>query len=541
MKILGIPFAETNYTSPLISDYLNQHSGLKPFYRALPDSKTLQEQAINKTKDFAPKHRNTLVTVLQQQYKDLKPNPAVLENIALLEEPQTVTVTTGHQLNLMTGPLYFIYKIISTIKLAQQLNAQWASIKVVPIYWMATEDHDFEEINHFDFKGEKLTWSKPTSGPVGLLDLDGLAPLLKTLESTLGISKNADEIRALIAESYGKANTLTAATRLLVDRLFGSYGLVCLDADNHELKTLFIPQMEEELHAQTSFNCVSDQILNIQKQYNASYKPQVNPRAINLFYLHKKGRLRIEKNPSGFSLADHPIHFEDTALLDLLHKHPERFSPNVLMRPLYQEVILPNICYIGGGGELAYWLQLSSYFESQKVAFPLLLLRNSALLLTDKQLKKSEALDLKIADLFQKQKILVEQKVREISQIDLDLAFLKTALEHQFAQLEQLAQQTDASFLGSVAAQRVKQLKGIDRLEKRLLKAQKRKLADHTQRIVDLQQQLFPQGQLQERVANFFSFYLDYGVSLIPMLLAAFEPLGITFDVIRLTFDKKEK
>ena len=161
-----------------------------------------------------------------------------------------------------------------------------------------------------------------------------------------------------------------------------------------------------------------------------------------------------------------------------MDEHPERFSPNVIMRPLYQEVILPNLCYIGGGGELAYWLRLKSFFDSQKVVFPLLLLRNSVLLITQKQAKKLKKLNVTYQDIFLKRDRFINKKVREISNINIDFTPQREHLIKQFENLYLLAEQTDKSFLGAVKAQEVKQLKGLDNLEKRLLTAQKRKLAD---------------------------------------------------------------
>jgi uncharacterized protein YllA (UPF0747 family) len=194
-------------------------------------------------------------------------------------------------------------------------------------------------------------------------------------------------------------------------------------------------------------------------------------------------------------------------------------------------VILPNLCYIGGGGELAYWLELKAYFEASKVVFPMLLLRNSALLMTRKQQVKLEKLQLDIKDLFLDSDRLIEKRVREISEISIDFTPQREHLKKQFEDLYHLAGKTDKSFLGAVKAQEVKQLNGLDRLEKRLLKAQKRKLKDAVSRVRDLQDALFPGGSLQERSRNFSEFYLDMGPSLFENLLEGFSPLDMEFSV----------
>jgi len=215
-----------------------------------------------------------------------------------------------------------------------------------------------------------------------------------------------------------------------------------------------------------------------------------------------------------------------------LENHPERFSPNVIMRPLYQEIILPNLAYIGGGGELAYWLELKSFFDEVEVQFPMLMLRNSALLITDKQQQKLEKLDLSIADLFLDQNDLVNRKIRKISNIDIDFSPQKQHLVRQFEALYNIAEETDASFIGAVKAQEVKQLKGLEHLEKRLLKAQKKKLSDHVKRFVTIQNELFPQENLQERTTNFSEFYLEYGDRLLEDLFKALDPLDYRFTIL---------
>jgi bacillithiol biosynthesis cysteine-adding enzyme BshC len=264
----------------------------------------------------------------------------------------------------------------------------------------------------------------------------------------------------------------------------------------------------------------------------SDYNIQVNPREINLFYINNKIRERIILQDGKYLVNNTSIIFSEQEILSEVDNYPERFSPNVIMRPLYQEIILPNLCYIGGGGEIAYWLELKIYFESAGVTFPMLLLRNSVLLATEKHTKKAAQLELSWSDLFLKQDELVDRKVRLMSEFPIDLSAQKEALRQQFEYLETLAGQTDKSFTGAVKAQQAKQLKGLENLEKRLLKAQKRKHAEHLQRITELQNQLFPNKSLQERQANFSEFYVDYGSSLIPRLMSELKPLEQTFNVV---------
>ena len=198
-----------------------------------------------------------------------------------------------------------------------------------------------------------------------------------------------------------------------------------------------------------------------------------------------------------------------------------------------RQVILPNLCYIGGGGELAYWLEFKSSFDVMKVPFPILLLRNSALLLSEKEYKKIQNLGLQPADLFLEQNTLINKRIREISNIDIDFSKQKEHLKQQFDELYRLAEETDKSFLGAVKAQEVKQLKGLDKLEKRLLKAQKTKLKDQVIRMTALQNHLFPNQSLQERSLNFSELYMEMGEKLIPFLINALNPLHQEFLVLK--------
>jgi bacillithiol biosynthesis cysteine-adding enzyme BshC len=528
MHFQGIPFEDTGFFSGLIEGYLDQRDDLVPFYGRFPSLEAFKGQIADKEREFPISHRVRVSEVLSQQYAELKASDATLEHIESLKDSKTFTVVTGHQLNLFTGPLYFAYKILCAVKLAAELTEAYPDCRFVPVYWMATEDHDFEEINHFNFRGKNIHWNREAEGGVGRMDLKGLEAVYETFSADLGPGKRADALRELFKNAYLEQNDLAAATRYLANELFGAFGLVIIDGDEPGLKELLIPHIEKDVFDNLGYRSVSKSIDKLQ-ELPGDYHIQVNPREINYFYLLDGLRNRLVAHEDGFGVVDSDLFFTEKALKKELREHPERFSPNVITRPLYQEVILPNLCYIGGGGELAYWLELKAYFEASEVGFPILLLRNSALLMTRKQQAKLEKLQLDITDLFLDSDRLIEKRVREISEISIDFTPQREHLKKQFKDLYSLAGKTDKSFLGAVKAQEVKQLNGLDRLEKRLLKAQKRKLKDSVSRVRDLQDSLFPGGSLQERSRNFSEFYLDMGPSLFENLLGGFSPLDMEF------------
>lgn len=525
-----ISYQNSGYFSSLMNDYLDQKNNLHSLYHRFPKLENFEGQTLEKQSNYDNNNRSILVSALQKQYLNIEASVLTKQNIEVLALPNTFTVTTGHQLNLFSGPLYFLYKIISTINLTNELKAKYPSYNFVPIYWMATEDHDFEEINYFNFKGKKFRWNTESTGPVGRLSTEGLEDFFDVYALELGSSTNAEAIKKLFKESYLNHDNLADATRYLANVLFGVYGLVILDADNSDLKRAFIPFAKEELLHQTSHQLVLETAEKLK-----DYTVQVNPREINLFYIEDNLRERIVLENGKYKVNHTKIEFSETEILELLENHPEKFSPNVIMRPLYQEVILPNLCYIGGGGEIAYWLELKSFFDTAKVTFPILLLRNSVLLATEKQARKAEKLNLSWKDLFSKQTNLINSKTKELSEFPIDLTPIKEQLQKQFEALFEMANHTDESFMGAVKAQEVKQTKGLENLEKRLLKAQKRKLTDVLQRITDLQNDLFPNQSLQERQTNFSEFYLENGENLIPMIINQLKPLEQNFDIILLS------
>ena len=525
-----ISYQKSGYFTKLIVDYLDKKTELKSLSDRFPNLENFKEQLEEKSQNYPEENRKSLVTALENQYKGFQISEATSANISLLSNSKTFTITTGHQLNLFTGSLYFLYKIVSTINLCNTLKKESPDYNFVPIYWMATEDHDFEEINHFNFKNVKINWNKESYGPVGRLSTEGLKDVLEVFVSELGAGEKATYLKELFENSYLKHNNLADATRFLANELFGNKGLVILDGDDKMLKQLFIPFVKNELIHKTTFQKVSETNAMLEKEYEI----QVNPREINLFYIEDDLRERIVFENNLFKINNTTLSFSEKEIIELLENCPGKFSPNVILRPLYEEIVLPNLCYIGGGGEIAYWLQLQSTFEANKITFPILLVRNSVLLVTEKQLQKADKLKLSWENLFSNQLELFTQKTKEFSKFNLDFSEQKEHLKQQFEKLLLIANQTDKSFIGAVKAQQTKQIKGLENLEKRLLKAEKKMHADELERIIKLQNELFPNQGLQERRNNFAEYYNEYGQEFIDKLFAQLKPLEPSFTIITL-------
>jgi bacillithiol biosynthesis cysteine-adding enzyme BshC len=530
MKVAHIPFQETGFFSKTIVDYLEKKKSILPFYNNFPDIPGFYSQIEEKQATFRLQTRLVLSAALKSQYQHFKVSEKTQDNIEILKKQNSFTVTTGHQLNLFTGPLYFLYKIISTINLCEELSLKFPEQNFIPIYWMASEDHDFEEINFFNFDGKKVAWNRKDGGAVGRFSTNGLENVFKVFANHLGHSKNGEFIKKLFSEAYLKHQNLADATRYIANELFSDSGLVIIDGDDVKLKQLLTPILKDELENQTSFKAVSKTIKNLKEDY----KIQVNPRELNLFYLGDHFRERIILENGIYKVNNSEITFSKSEILKAVDEHPEAFSPNVIMRPLYQEVVLPNICYVGGGGEIAYWLELKDYFKEVAIPFPVLLLRNSVQLLSEKQQKKLNNLTISHQELFLNQHDLLSKKIIENTDIEIDFDKKINFLKKQFSELKEVAKKTDVSFLGAVNAQEIKQIKGLENLQKRMLRAEKRKQKALVKRITELQNELLPNQSLEERQLNFSNYYLTYGPLFIRALKGALKPLQLEFTIVEL-------
>ena len=524
-----IQHEQTGFFSQMMLDYLNENDKLKPFYKYNVQidnfANIIQEKQKNNTCN-----RAVLVDVLQKQYEPLSKNTLVEENIQLLAKENTFVIVTGHQTNLFTGHLYFFYKIVSCINLCKQLKGFYPDYNFVPIYWMGSEDHDFEEINHVHLFRKTLTWHQEQKGATGRIKTDTLQPLFEELKTLLGDSENAKKLYDLLETAYLKQETLGKATQYLVNELFAKYGLVILDQDSKALKQVFLPKIKQELLQQTAFEPVNQTNEQLEQ---VGYHQQAYIRNVNLFYLTDNLRERIEfDGKDTYKVLNTDLQFSQAEILEELEKHPERFSPNVILRPLYQQFVLPCLAYTGGGGEMAYWLQLKAMFDAFEVCYPMLILRNSVLWIDKNQAKKMDEIDLNIADLFRNTEKLVIEYVQANSDFKLDLFAQKEQLKATFEEILAKALKIDKGLHSSVVGEMTKLNNSIERLETKLLRAEKRKFDTATQQIRNLKSRLFPNESLQERHDNFIPFYLKYGEGFAEHLVKHLEPLRKSFLIL---------
>jgi len=528
MKKILVPFADTHQFSSLIDDYLSGEKSLQPFYDLPPELKSF-EQAITRRKNM-PCDRHVLYSRLVHQYGTLLNNQEessqkVSGAISLLKNENCFTVTTGHQLNIFTGPLFSIYKIITTIKLANELSRSYPEYQFVPVFWMASEDHDFEEISQFNIFGKPITWNRNPGGAVGRMNLEEIQQVIENVKQLLG----EDALGVEIFESaYMHSATLAEATRKIMHALFGALGLVVIDGDDTDLKRLFIPEMHEDLVTNKSFVAVTE----TSKQLSEIHKILVQPRPINLFYLGEGSRERIVKSENGnYEVLNTNLVFTVDELIAELNVRPDKFSPNVLLRPMYQEKILPNLAYIGGPGELQYWLQFKEAFITNNISFPILILRNCILFVDKSSSAKLEKLGLTVPDLFKSTDTLILKVLENSAEIHVGTAEINSLIQKIYSELSNEWERLDASLVASVESEKQKALKGLSGLEEKARRAMKKKNESVVNQVKNLKEKLFPSGGLQERNENFLSFYSKSELNFIKDIIKLSDPFEKQFVV----------
>jgi bacillithiol biosynthesis cysteine-adding enzyme BshC len=512
-NVQTLDLSETNQFPALLIDYIDQKPSLNAFYNVYPNienAKTLIEQHAH----FGVEKRSVLVETLQKQYASIENAP----DFSVLLDEKTFTVTTGHQLNIFTGPLYIIYKIVTTINLARALKKAYPEYHFVPIYWMATEDHDFKEIASFHLFGNTHTWMGDHTGAVGRLNPRELQSLLKELPAQPDF----------FAKAYLNHDTLADAVRAYMHTLFGKEGLISLDADDASLKRLFLPIIQQELTAPKSAEVVAE---TTQKLSDMGYHTPLHAREINLFYLVDHIRERIVKEEQHYRVLNTNINFTEQELLALTESNPERFSPNVVLRPLYEEVILPNLAYIGGPSEVPYWLQLKDLFDAYQVPFPMLIPRNFALYITDKQGGKLQKLGIDSKELFLDEVALRKIYITRHTEQPLDLAAEKEAFDSMFESIRTKALEIDVTMETAVKAKHTQLSNMLKQLETRIGRAEAKKHNIGITQLLSIKNILFPHGTAQERYDNFLTFYCS-DPSFIDKLFDVFDPLSFKYYLI---------
>jgi bacillithiol biosynthesis cysteine-adding enzyme BshC len=507
--------------------YATGDSRLRPFYEHEPALGSFSNVIAAREKAEYP--RQTLTEVLKEQYRGLPQQEKVAQNIAVLADKNTFTVATAHQPAIFLGPLYFLYKALTAINLAEDVGAKNPGKRIVPVFVLGSEDHDLEELNSINLFGKKLVWQTAEKGAVGSMSTASLAPVLEELKSILGENEAAKAVFSRVEKAYSEQKTVGEATQAMLHDLFGKYGLVVLNMNDARLKRLFVPILKAELLEQPSFKIVNETTAQLN---SLGFKTQAVPREINLFYMTPGLRERIVLENGAYKVLNTDLVFSEKEMLAEVENCPERFSPNVVLRPLFQELILPNLAYVGGGGELAYWLERRPLFGHFGVPFPALVRRNSVLWLDREAGKKLQKFGFSPADFFKDTDSLIRNFIEKNASGEVNLELEINDLKKIFDRLAAKATAIDPTLEKAVRAEEVKAVGSLEQWQSRLVRAEKQKHEVTLNQIRASKEKYFPGGGLQERHDNFIPYLLKYGDAFFEELKANLEPFDAGFVIL---------
>lgn len=529
-----ISFDEISQLSSKDKAYFRRESYLNSFLTDFPSVSSILNQAKDKKASFTSEQRTLLVDVLKKQYAQRSLTQRAEDSMNALLDENTFTIITAHQPSLLTGPLYYIYKIISVLKLSRHLNNQQNDFTFIPLFITGGEDHDFDEINHAQIFNKRLEWDTKQSGAVGRMEMSGLSELIVEFKDLLGERSKAINLVNEIQEKLASFTSYASFTIWLTERLFIDTDLLIINMDDKDLKQSFIPILKKELTESFSKPLVNDTQTALAEH---NHQSQAFARDINLFMHSDNQRLRIEKNGEQYHLVDSTTHYTESEILQYLNDHPENFSPNVVLRPLYQEHCMPNVAYVGGGGELSYWLERKSQFEAIHLPFPILVRRHSALIIEAKDGQTWQQLGFNIEDIFEEEHILIKSYLTRSSEIDLDLEPLLNRASAVYNELSELSNKVDPTLSKSIQAASVKHTKSLEQLGSRITRALKAKEEVSITKIKKIKAKYFPNNGLQERYTNVFEFISKYGITFISKVEDSFEDFPKEFEVIMLEKD----
>lgn len=530
--------------SRLYSDFMTDHSRLSAFFPGDFRDRASWERTIRKVADREI-DRSTLVQVLSRQNRDFQCGVRTLANIDLLLNDNCVAVVTGQQVGILGGPLYTLYKALTAVKLAHQLSKDHPGYEFVPVFWLEGEDHDMAEVSSIQvinaanelstvvYELEAKLQGK-NLGPVGRHSFGpGLEPFLNALQAGVTPTEFTDAALALVRSSYQTGMTMTKAFVQFINNLLQDDGLIFMDPDDPVLKRLVAPIFRKELDG-TSQACqaVIDRSDLLEKHYHA----QVKPRSVNAFLFHHGGRYPIEPHPTGFALKGVRQTFSREDLLSMLDSSPESFSPNVVLRPICQDTMLPTVAYVAGPAEIAYFAQLLSLYPLFGIPEPIIYPRASATIIEDRVEKVLSRFSITPLDMFTDLDQVKSRVALEVSDFKTDELFAATvnSIEESLNSLRGGLQKIDPTLLPPLDGTLGKIKSQVDVLRQKTVAAQQRQHEVYLRQIDKASMFLSPGGQFQERSINVLYYLNKYGPEFVRWLAGELRHDAFKHQLIRL-------
>lgn len=535
-------FGELPHQTRLFVDYVADFKAVEKFYavnyRNDGELRAHFEKVLAKFGD----KRKRLVQILRNQGDKLNKSSAYQAALEALSMDNALAVVTGQQVGIFTGPLYTLYKTIGTFNLSRYLKERFPEFEFVPIFWLEGDDHDLDEANHihiFDSNLEVVRIDGISTDP----GLENLLPMSEvkideTFKGVVGqleaILRESDFKQSLIktlSEFYSTGESLTSAFSKTITHILQNIPLLTFDPTDVEAKRLFRSIFDRELF---TFPRTSEEVIKSSAQLEENYHVQVKPRVLNLFYLDDGRRRAIEPIGNAFSLRGTKRKLMREQLRTLVETNPELFSPNVVLRPICQDYILPTAAYVGGPSEIAYFAQLKGVYQLFEVEMPPIFPRPSATIVEHGVQKIMERYQLGFLDAFAEFDELVKKALRAVSAEDIPGEFNKTSEEVARAVhwLDPLTTRIDPTLKGAVDSTVSRMLYHLQHLQEKTVAAYRRKNDQVLQQAKKFQQFIYPNRDLQERIVNFSYFYNKYGDNFIHKLVEELPPYALSHKII---------
>ena len=521
--------SSTGGFSNLYIDFLNDFRKVHQFYEM--DFHSLQAFSSHAENISSRYQRNPLVSeVLSEQNQLFGAGSRALQNIQYLDQQNTLAIVTGQQVGICGGPLYSVYKIITVLKLVDKLSESYPSFKFIPVFWLEGEDHDFNEVSaiglldsdhqpkSIDYQTESGKRANKNIGAVGEIVLDAsIQSFIEHLQKTFQNSEFKRPLVDFLQNIYTPGITFNVAFARLMNKLFEDSGLIFISINDRRLKKILSPIFKRELQ---EYPKVSQGIINKSAELEARYHAQIKPKALNLFFFHNNGRYLIEPREHDFMLKGTRQYFQKEEMLRIAEETPELFSPNVALRPICQDTILPTLVYVGGPSEIAYFAQLKPVYALFDIVMPIIYPRASATIVEEKSVRILEKYQLDLLEIFKDRERLNRKIIDLISEVKIDEMFDEATkrTDELIAEMKYGINYIDSTLMGPLESTREKIKSYLDVLKDKIVEAQKRKHDIALRQMAKVYNLIFPNDNFQERELSIIYFMNKYGLDFIKRL-----------------------
>jgi bacillithiol biosynthesis cysteine-adding enzyme BshC len=517
-----INFGDVPKNHNLFLDYLYEFENVADFYKYnFRDKEKYPDIFRNILKSRNSLNFN-IAKLIEEQYNSVQSSSEkTKKNIRLLESPKTIAVITGQQLGLLGGPLYTIYKIITALKLSSQLNERFNDFNFVPVFWMESDDHDFNEVHKVTVLNndnnivtikykEDVSDDEIRPGVGNLIFDDSIVEFINQLEQSLRNTEFKERIISGIKNIYQPGRTFKQSFRDLLHWLFDEYGLIIFDPSTDEVKQALKPIFLREIN---NFRAHTQKLVSVSAKLEDVYHAQVKVKPVNMFYHIENGRYSIEPVEEIFKLKRKRKQFTKEEIVNEINEHPERFSPNVLLRPITQDYLFPTAFYVAGPSEVSYFAQINPLYEFFEIEPPIIYPRSSATLIEKSVLSFMDKYDLTMRDVFLGTEQLKEKILSSVAENKIDDIFDNAVRNMNliFDDLKEKLFTIDKTISDSTNRYREKVLFTLNELKSKAEKAHESRFEVLIRQISKVSNLLYPNENLQERELNYFYFANKFG------------------------------